>query len=119
MTPADRLLLVALVALAVLAVPITRLAAGSSAGTAIVRGPDGRSVIELSENATYRVQGRDGEVVLRAVAGAVRVDSSTCADKLCVRSGALMAGRPIVCAPNGVTVVFGRVRGGEVDAVSR
>lgn len=119
MTSADRALLVVLVALAVFAVPITRLVAGTSAGSAIVRGPHGRSVIELSESATYRVQGRTGEVVLGVVAGEVRVESSTCPDKLCVRSGALRAGRPIVCAPNGVTVVFGNVRGGALDAVSR
>lgn len=119
MTSADRVLLVALVALAVFAVPITQLVAGSSAGSAVVRGPQGRSVIELSENATYRVQGHTGEVVLVVVAGEIGVESSTCPDKLCMRSGALRAGRPIVCAPNGVTVVFGSVHGGELDAVSR
>ena len=60
----------------------------------------------------------EGNVVL-AEQGRVRMLSADCPDKLCVHMGwSDSAAKPIVCLPNGVTVVVTGA-GGERDAVLR
>ena len=57
--------------------------------------------------------------VVQAEPGRVRMLSADCPDKLCVHMGwSDSAAKPIVCLPNGVTVVVTGA-GGERDAVLR
>jgi hypothetical protein len=80
-------------------------------------------VIPLDAEGLYHVQGACGEVVFEAHAGHVRCVRSDCDDKICVRAGDVGPGKPVVCAPNGVTAVLsgedGTGRGAGLDAVSR
>lgn len=116
MTRADRILIAVLVACAVLSAPLVTWAMPRSESVTI-SGPAGVTRIDPSVDATYHVTGRIGPVTVVSQAGQVRVTDSTCPDGICVRSGALGPGRPLVCAPNGVVVSFGGQGG--LDAVSR
>jgi hypothetical protein len=118
MTRADRRLLVILAGVLLLSIPLTAIATATTGGHAVLRGPHGDSSIDLSADGRYVVEGRHGPVVFAVNEGVLRCVDSTCPDRLCVRAGALAAGRPIVCAPNGVTAAI--ADGGEgLDAVSR
>ena len=123
MTRWDIFLVVALLGLSVLAVPVALVSTPSNTPSVVVHGPGGETVIPLDAEGFYRIQGVSGEVVFEAHAGHVRCVRSSCDDKVCVHTGNVAPGRPIVCAPNGVTAVLsdesdaGRRAG--LDAVSR
>lgn len=116
MTRGDHLL-VTLVATAGLAVILLGVLAPSSSQATIV-GPEGTSTVSTLADGTYVVSGSVGEVVVTVRDAEVRIARSSCPDQICVRSGALRTGAPIVCAPNGVTV-FSRAAQGGLDAISR
>ncbi len=119
MTQGDRLMIVAVALLAVLAWPVTYLAASGRSDVVVVTGPHGRSEIPLEGPSTVDVEGAGGPVTVVIQDGEVRVAASTCPDKLCVRQGVISGpGEAIVCVPNGVTV---RVGGGgdALDSVVR
>lgn len=116
MTRGDHFL-VTLVAIAGLAVIALGVLAPDSSGVTIV-GPNGTSRVSARTDGTHVVAGRAGEVVVTVREGQVRIVRSSCPDQICVRSGALRAGAPLVCAPNGVAVVTSTERGG-LDAVAR
>lgn len=123
MTRWDIVLVVALLGLSAFSVPAVLLSAPGDAPSVVVRGPGGETVIPLDAEGLYHVQGEYGEVVFEAYAGRVRCAHSECDDKICVHAGDVGPGRPVVCAPNGVTAVLseegvaGRRAG--LDAVSR
>ena len=123
MTRWDIVLVVALLGLSALAVPVVLVSAPGDASSVVVRGPGGETVIPLDGEGLYHVQGEYGEVVFEAHAGRVRCVHSDCDDKVCVHAGNVGPGRPVVCAPNGVTAVLseegGTGRRTELDAVSR
>jgi hypothetical protein len=117
-TRADRQLFAALLALVLLSIPVTTLAVADSGSVASVVAPSGTTRIPLGTDARYTIQGRHGEVVVVVSDGALRCVESSCDDQVCVRAGELSPGRPIVCAPNGVSI--STVGGGDdLDAVSR
>ncbi|MHB9004995.1 MAG: NusG domain II-containing protein [Coriobacteriia bacterium] len=119
MTRADRILLAALIVSALLAIPAAALASRGETRVA-VSGPSGATVVDTADNGTYRIDGRLGTVVFEVRDGTMRCVSSTCPDKLCVDSGAVRVGSPVICAPNGVIAqLTGETGGGAVDAVSR
>ncbi|MDO8987302.1 MAG: NusG domain II-containing protein [Coriobacteriia bacterium] len=119
MTHADRILLAVLVLVCVACIPAA-LAFAGSAGGAVLRGPQGVTRVDLSQDGRYVVPGRSGSVVFDVSDGSLRCISSECPNQICVRAGALSASKPIVCAPNGVSVVMERrTNRGELDAVSR
>ncbi|MBN2247849.1 MAG: NusG domain II-containing protein [Coriobacteriia bacterium] len=112
MTRGDRILIAALICASLLVWPLAAARADSQGGQAYITGPGGRSVISLSRDAEYRIDGAMGEVVVRVVDGSVRVHESGCPDQTCVRTGAVSsAGSVIACVPNRVVI---RV-GGEAD----
>jgi hypothetical protein len=118
-TRGDRLL-IAFIALAVVAsVPISASALVHRGNVAEVRGPAGSSTLDLRDDGLYTIQGRGGAVVLQVADGSVRCIQADCPDGVCIHSGAARPGRPIVCAPNGVTVSVSTAQQGGVDAVSR
>jgi hypothetical protein len=118
MTRWDRWLLTALVGLILMSIPLTAQGTGEEADTAFVTGPAGRSRVPLDADGRYVIEGRCGRVVLVVANGELRCADSSCPDGWCVESGVLRPGHPIVCAPNGVSVVLGG--SGEVlDAITR
>lgn len=109
MTRADRLLVVALAVLALIAWPLVAAAAGSGQRVTI-SGPAGESVVALSEPGTLLVEGRAGTVCVVIEGETVRVTEADCPDQVCVKTGAISsAGAVIACVPNGVVV---QVEGG-------
>lgn len=119
MTRADRILLAALVVSALLAIPAAALASRDDTHVRL-SGPSGATVVDTAENGIFEIQGRTGTVVFEVRDGVVRCTSSSCPDKLCVLSGVVRAGSPIICAPNGVIAQpIGNGGGESVDAVTR
>jgi len=117
-TRADRILLIALVACVVLSVPLVSWA--MPAGEAVtISGPFGVTRVDPGTDSVFRVQGRVGVVTVVVRDGQVFCSESDCPDSVCVHMGSLAPGRPIVCAPNGVTVAYAEGRNGALDAVSR
>lgn len=112
MTRSDRLLIVALMVLALAAWPLVA-SAGSSAPRVVISGPQGVTSVPLGVDDAMRVRGENGLMTVVVSHGAVRVTESGCPDQVCVKTGAVStAGGVIVCVPNGVVV---RVEGGEGD----
>ena len=119
MTRGDRIV-IALVALAVIvSAPLLSYASGRHAQGVIVDAPGGRSVLTLSRDATYVIEGRRGDVVVKVAGGIARCVAADCPDHICVRSGAVGPGRPVVCAPNGVSISVSSRHARGLDAVSR
>ncbi|MFU8891678.1 MAG: NusG domain II-containing protein [Anaerosomatales bacterium] len=118
MTRGDTLVVVAVVALALLSVPSAAAMLAPAGDAAILSGPAGSTTVELASPGTYVVEGHVGRVVFEVAGGEVIATAADCPDRLCVRMGAVAPGRPIVCAPNGVSATL--ASGGEgLDAVSR
>ena len=123
LTTADIKLLGILVLATVLAFPMASMAGGHGDGTATISGPYGETVVDLATPARYDVQGRQGTVVFEAVEGSLFCVESSCEEQICVNQHEVRQGRPIICAPNGVTALLtaeGRASKEEdLDAVSR
>jgi hypothetical protein len=111
-TRADRLLIVVLAVVALLAWPLAA-SAGSAGARVEITGPDGFTGVSLADEASLVVAGSSGEVLVEVSGDHVRVAEADCPDQVCVRTGAVAAaGSVIACVPNGVVV---RVTGGESD----
>ena len=119
MTRADRILIVIVACAVLLSVPLVSAASSATASRAIVAAPGGRSTIDLSTDRMYEIQGRRGVVEIRVASGKIECLSADCPDRICVAMGVARAGRPIVCAPNGVSVSLSSSKKGELDALSR
>jgi hypothetical protein len=121
MTRADRILVAALAAVAVLAWPATRLVASTTTGVdVVVTGPGGTSVLPPRPDRTVTVDGLRGPIEVEMKGGAVRVVSSPCPDHLCVRQGLVSGpGAALVCVPGGVAVRLGGGDPRALDAVVR
>ena len=119
MTRADRILVAVLALAIVLSLPLVSIASSHTPSDAVVKAPEGRTVLDLSKDGVFEIQGRQGVVRLSVSRGQVSALSADCPDQICVRSGAARPGRPIVCAPNGVSVTLSGSQEGGVDAVSR
>lgn len=119
MTRGDRII-VLLVVLAVLAsVPLVSFASSISGDAVVVHSPAGSSRLSLGRDGRYVVEGSRGRVVVKVAGGRACVTEADCPDHVCVRSGAVAPGRPVVCVPNGVSVSLAAVQSGGLDAVSR
>lgn len=90
-----------------------------STSEALLEGPSGVTRVALDEDASYVVEGELGTVTFTVEDGVMRCVDSSCPDRLCVRSGVLAPGRPIVCAPNRVIARLAATGSGDLDAVSR
>jgi len=118
-TPGDRIIVATVLGIALLTATGAGALVAPEPGSAVLRGPGGVTVVDLDEPGRYVVPGRVGTVVFEVRDGALRAVESECPDHICVRSGAVAAGRPVVCAPNGVSAALVPVRGEGLDAVSR
>jgi hypothetical protein len=118
-TRGDTVVLIAVVALALLTAPTAGALLAPAGGTAVVRGPGGVTTVDLSSPGRYVVSGHTGSVVFEVVEGMIAATSAECPDHLCVHMGAAAPGRPVVCAPNGVSATLVSGAGEGLDAVSR
>jgi hypothetical protein len=123
LTSADRKLIAILVLATALAFPMASMAGGHGDGTATIRGPYGETLIDLGESGTHEIQGREGTVVFEVEDGSLYCTESSCEEQICVRQGEVRQGRPVVCAPNGVSALLGSEHEASseevLDAVSR
>lgn len=119
MTRGDWIVVVAVAALAVFSAPHARASLGVDHEAAIVRGPQGVTTVPLARPGRYVVPGHVGDVVVAVSGGAVHVVDAECPDGVCLRMGAGGPGRPLICAPNGVSVVTVADGRQEFDALSR
>jgi hypothetical protein len=113
MTPADRVLSVALVVAALIAPRI--LAGGDADRPRAIVTVARREIasVPLNANEVTVVRGRVGEVRIQVQDGAVRILDAACPNRLCVLSGAKRRpGEVIACVPNEVLV---RIVGGSPD----
>ena len=107
MTRADRIVIAA-VAVVVLALWPLAAAASDGASRVTITGPTGETVVAISEDAVYEIEGARGTVTVTIEGGAVSVTESSCPDQTCVRTGAVRAaGSVIACVPNRVVVRVG------------
>ncbi len=98
-------------------------APGKERGSTVVVEVKGKEVrrIPLEDEATrtFKVQGLLGESEYEISEGKVRMLSSACTDKICVRVGWIdSAGRMIVCLPNQIVIRVEGEKEGAVDTVS-
>jgi hypothetical protein len=119
MTRGDVMVVVAVVAVALLSVPSAGAMLSPAGGAVVLCGPGGSTTVDLASPGTYVVEGRSGRVEFRVANGEVSAISAECPDHLCVSMGAAAPGRPVVCAPNGVSASIVSGRGEGLDAVSR
>lgn len=119
MTRGDRVIIALVACIAIVSIPLVTMASSGPSASAVVQAPGGRTVLDLNRDAEYEIEGRHGVVCLEVRAGGVSAVEAQCPDQVCVRSGAVRAGRPVVCAPNGVSVMLSSSDGSGFDAVSR
>lgn len=119
MTRGDWLVVVTVIAAALLLAPQAGAIVAPDGGSVVLRGPDGVTTVSVEESDRYVVPGRRGDVVFVVEDGLVSAASAECPDQICVHSGAAAPGRPIICAPNGVSATLLTGPGEGLDAVSR
>ncbi len=120
LTRSDIGLIVFLVIATLTAFPAAKLAAGSTDGTAVVTGPGGSTTVSLDTPSTLVIEGREGDITFQVGDdGSLKCLESSCSEQICVRTGMVSAGRPVVCAPNGVAAMLSAGKGESLDAISR
>lgn len=119
MTRGDWIVVVAVLALALLSAPQAVASRAAVHEAVVVRGPEGVTTAPLTGSARYIIPGHVGDVIVDVRAGTVRVVAADCPDGVCLRMGAGGPGRPLICAPNGVSVVTRAGGEQELDALSR
>lgn len=119
LTWGDRMLIVSVLLLSVLAVPILNARAGGKAEVALVKVYD-RVVerLDLLKDRELSVKGRLGETVIEVKGGRVRVLKSPGPQQICVNRGWISRpGEAIICLPNRVIIeIPGR---SEYDDITR
>jgi len=117
-TGADRLVLYALVGLAV--VLFVAGGAGGAGSKVRIRGEAFEEVAPLRERATFEVEGPLGTTVVVVEDGAASIVSSPCPHRVCVGMGAVNSdGQAVVCVPNRVVVTIEGSGPAPTDAVTR
>lgn len=119
MTRGDIVVLLVIVAIALLAAPSAGALLAPAGETAVLRGPEGVTSVDLSIAGRHVVPGRVGRVVFEVEDGAIYAAAADCPDRLCVHMGSAAPGRPVVCAPNGVSATIEVAPERALDAVSR
>lgn len=116
MTRTDGIVIAVVAALALLFWPMAAAATGGASRVTIT-GPAGETVVSLSEDSVYEIDGARGAVTVTVEDGAVSVTESDCPDHTCIRTGPVRApGSVIACVPNRVIVRVGGDRTDGLDA---
>ncbi len=121
MTPADRLLLLFMVAAALLMFVLPLGGRGGRGHSVVVEGAGGfLETMSLMEDGELVVPGPKGDTIVVVEAGRVRIDSSPCRQHICIRMGRISTpGSSIVCVPNEVVVTVRGEGRPAIDAVTR
>lgn len=92
----------------------------SSSGASYVQieTPDGIFRYTLSENRTIEAEGEIGITTIQIEDGSVRILSSPCDNKTCMRGSISKYPQMLVCLPNRIVVSMEADRGGEIDAAA-
>jgi hypothetical protein len=98
--------------------------AGQGAGQGAAPGAGGDAeqqwIYPLDAETTVRVPGPLGETVVEIADGAVRVISSPCPEKICIKTGRISKpGQWIACLPNRVFISIRGKRSEQPDAISQ
>ena len=83
-----------------------------------IETPDGIFRYTLSENRTIEVEGKIGTTTIQIEDGSVRILSSPCDNKTCMRDSISKYPEMLVCLPNRIAVSMEADSGGEVDAAA-
>ncbi|MBA7704904.1 hypothetical protein ES703_113727 [subsurface metagenome] len=107
-------------ALAVIGITAVKVyAAGSGRSALHIKAAAGQWILPLDSPRRFSVAGPLGKTVLEIKDGAVRVLSSPCKEKICIKSGAVSRpGQWIACLPNRVFIAIKGKTEKEVDAFS-
>jgi len=118
-TMGDKLLIITIILTTIL---ITVIMYGHTGdGTYAVIEVDGIMMekLDLNEPATVSVMGVRGETVVEITDHEVRVISSSCPNKFCIKSGAIKnPGEMIICVPNHVVVRIDGRKTKTLDAIT-
>jgi len=99
---------------------ITISGAARGAGQGAAQGAEQQWIYPLDTELTLRVPGPLGETVVVIEDGAVRVISSPCPEKICVKTGRISKpGQWIACLPNRVFISIQGRRSEQPDAISQ
>jgi hypothetical protein len=94
--------------------------AGQGAARGADQGAEQQWIYPLDAEVTLRVPGPLGETVVVIEDGAVRVISSPCPEKICVKTGRISKpGQWIACLPNRVFISIQGRRSEQPDAISQ
>jgi hypothetical protein len=95
-------------------------AAGAPAAPGTAPGPAQQWIYPLDAEATVRIPGPLGETVVEIEDGSVRVISSPCPEKICVKTGRISKpGQWIACLPNRVFISIQGRKSEQPDAISQ
>lgn len=77
-------------------------------------------ILSLNENNEVNIKGKLGTTTVEIKEGKVRITSSPCKNKLCIKQGWKDSGS-IICVPNNVIVSIGEYQkdGNKIDAVTK
>ena len=64
------------------------------------------AAVDLRKEQTFTVTSEWGSNTVIVENGAIRVDTATCPDHVCIKQGACSGGTPIVCLPNRLVIQF-------------
>ena len=120
LTRGDKILIGALIACALLSLPLTR--ALTKAGRFVQIETDGHvlRVVDLAAEQIIEVSGPLGLTIVEIRDRAVFITASPCRDKICVHSGRLhVTGQLLACLPNKVVIRLIGADEHEYDAVTR
>lgn len=108
-------------ALSVIALISAQVYSGTSSSAQItISGVEGRWVYPLDQEQTVSIAGPLGETVVRIEEGTVRVLSSPCPEKLCIKTGRIeKPGQWIACLPNRVLITIRGRDTNQPDAISQ
>ena len=108
-------------ALSVIALISAQVYSGNSSSSQItISGVEGRWVYPLDQEQTVSIAGPLGETVVRIEEGTVRVLSSPCPEKLCIKTGRIeKPGQWIACLPNRVLITIRGRDTNQPDAISQ
>ena len=91
-----------------------------SGGQDAVQEAEQQWIYPLDAETTVRVPGPLGETVVEIADGAVRVVSSPCPEKICIKTGRISKpGQWIACLPNRVFISIRGRRSEQPDAISQ
>ncbi len=123
MKSGDRYVLLIVTALAVIALGIYFLNGNKAEEKCVIIKSDGNIVKKLpltpKTNMKLLIKSKEGHLTMEIKNGKVRVITSTCKEKLCVKEGWIdKVGESIICLPNRISITITGNNGGKIDTTT-